>query len=238
MRIICFFFAAWAWRGYESEPTSQFSNSLEIIASRQRAELGEPTKWQLLKRAIKHKTTIMGALFIFAYQGAEVSVSGWVISYLISYRGGAPSQVGYVTAGFWGGITMGRFVITHAASKVGDKLLVYILLAGAIAFQVLVWVVPNVIGDAVAVALLGLILGPIYPCSQTLFSQILPANIQMSAISFIASAGSSGGAIAPLIVGLLAQAKGTYVLNPICIALFAVMVGCWFGLPRIEKRRE
>lgn len=32
----------------------------------------------LLKMALKNRTTILGALFIFCYQGAEVSISGWV----------------------------------------------------------------------------------------------------------------------------------------------------------------
>jgi hypothetical protein len=39
------------------------------------------------------------------YQGGEVAISGWVISYLIQQREGDPSKVGNVTSGFWGGIT-------------------------------------------------------------------------------------------------------------------------------------
>ena len=52
--------------------------------------------------ALRKKVTLVGALFIFAYQGAEVSISGWVISFLITVRHGDPSRVGNVTAGFWG----------------------------------------------------------------------------------------------------------------------------------------
>jgi len=59
----------------------------------------ELNKMQQLKEALKNPATLAGALFIFAYQGAEVSTSGWVISFLISYRGGDPSKVGYVTSG-------------------------------------------------------------------------------------------------------------------------------------------
>jgi fucose permease len=190
----------------------------------------------------RHKFVVRGIRLIIsplvAYQGAEVSISGWVISYLINYRGGDPAQVGYVTSGFWGGITLGRFVLSHAASRVGEKLFVYVLVAGSIGLQLLVWFIPNVVGDAVAVALLGLLLGPVYPASQTIFSRLLPRNIQVSSISFISSAGSSGGAVAPFMTGLLAQAVGTYVLHPICVALFAVMIGCWFSLPRVAKRSE
>ena len=37
----------------------------------------------ILRTAIQSRTTLFGSLFIFAYQGAELSVSGWVVSLLI-----------------------------------------------------------------------------------------------------------------------------------------------------------
>jgi len=62
-----------------------------------------------------------------------------------------------------GGVTVGRFCISHLGKRIGEKLFVYCLTAGAVAFQLLVWLVPNIATEAVAVALLGLILGPVYP---------------------------------------------------------------------------
>lgn len=238
VRVFCFVFAGWAFKDYEKEPTSILSSSLNKVASQRRAtEQTEQKQAHPLKRALANRVTIFGALFIFAYQGAEVSISGWVISYLINVRGGDPTKVGYVTSGFWGGITLGRFTLSQLGRKIGEKRFVYILGAGAIAFQLLVWFVPNVVGEAVAVAILGLLLGPIYPASSYIFTTLLPMDIQMTAYSFIASAGSSGGAIAPLMTGLLAQAVGTFVLHPICIALFVVMIGCGVGLPKMPAKR-
>ncbi|KAL8789672.1 MAG: hypothetical protein Q9195_006725 [Heterodermia aff. obscurata] len=207
-----------------------------------RTTSGRPTansKSRLLKQALRNRTTILGALFIFAYQGAEVSISGWVISFLISYRHSSPARVGYVTAGFWGGITLGRFALSHPAHKIGEKTAVVGLIAGAAAFQLLVWLVPNVIGEAVAVSIVGLLLGPVYPCATAVFSRLLERRLQMSALAFVSALGSSGGAVAPFFTGLLAQQVGTWVLHPICVGLFAGMVGCWWGLPRLGgKRRE
>ena len=195
------------------------------------------SKSRLLKQALRNKVTILGALFIFAYQGAEVSISGWVISFLISYRHSSPAQVGYVTAGFWGGITLGRFLLSHPAHKIGEKIAVVGLIAGATAFQLLVWLVPNVIGEAVAVSIVGLLLGPIYPCATAVYSRLLEKKLQMSALAFVSALGSSGGAVAPFFTGLLAQEVGTWVLHPICIGLFAGMVGCWVALPRMGVKR-
>ncbi|KAJ9669514.1 hypothetical protein H2201_000381 [Coniosporium apollinis] len=239
IRVVSLVLTAWAFWNYEKEASTQLLTALERTASQRAAiEDGAPTKKQLLKRALRNRVTIMGALLIFAYQGAEVAISGWVISFLIDYRDGDPAQVGFVTAGFWGGITLGRFVLTHVAHLVGEKRFVYGLGLGAIVFQLLVWLVPNVIGNAVAVSIVGLLLGPIYPCAQTIFVKLLPHNIQTTSIGFISSAGSSGGAVVPFTTGLLAQAVGTYVLHPVAIAFFVIMLACCFGLPNVRKREE
>ncbi|MCJ1280666.1 hypothetical protein MMC21_008496 [Puttea exsequens] len=228
----------WSFWNYEKETSVQLMTALEQSASRRAMEQGEPTKGEILKRALKNKTTLLGALFIFAYQGAEVTISGWVISFLINSRNGDPSHVGYTTSGFWAGITLGRFVLVHPAHKIGGRISVVALVIGCAAFQLLVWLVPNIIGDAVAVAIVGLLLGPVYPLATGVFSKLLPRNIQMSSLGFVASMGSSGGALAPFLTGLLAQRLGPVVLNPICIALFIVMEVAWFLLPKEQKRME
>ena len=228
----------WSFWNYERETTVQLMTALEQTASRRATGQGEPTKGEILKRALKNKTTLLGALFIFAYQGAEVTISGWVISFLINYRNGDPSHVGYTTSGFWAGITVGRFVLVHPAHKIGGRISVVALVIGCAAFQLLVWLVPNIIGDAVAVAIVGLLLGPVYPLATGVFSKLLPRDIQMSSLGFVASMGSSGGALAPFLTGLLAQRLGTVVLNPICIALFVIMEVAWFLLPKDQKRSD
>lgn len=243
LRVACFFFAGWAFWDYEREGINGYTNSLQQqtrantdVQSQQ--SNNNSSKLTLLRRALSNRTTLIGALFIFSYQGAEVSESGWFISFLIDYRSGDPARVGYVTAGFWAGITLGRFTLTHLASRVGEKRFVAGLTMGAVVFQLLAWFVPNVIGGAVAVSFLGFLLGPAYPCATTVFARLLPAELQMSAIAFVSTAGSSGGAVVPFTTGILAQAVGAWVLHPMCVGFFVVMLGCWVALPKVRKRRE
>ncbi|KAI9821840.1 MAG: hypothetical protein M1827_002422 [Pycnora praestabilis] len=147
-------FAGWSFWHYERDGPPRLLSALERTASRHAAQaMGAPTKMQLLQQAIKNKVTILGALYIFAYQGAEVSISGWVISFLISYRNGNPAAVGYVTSGFWAGVAIGRFILTHPAQRLGERPFLFAVVAGALAFQLLVWLIPNVIGDAGAAVL-------------------------------------------------------------------------------------
>ncbi len=60
----------------------------------------------------------------------------------------------------------------------------------------------------------------------------------MSSLSFVSATGSAGGAVAPFFTGLVAQARGTWVLHPICVGLFVGMEVCWWCLPRVRKRME
>ena len=245
--VVNIFFAFWSFRNYETDSASPLITALERQVSQESNQPPSPpsngpkASTSTLRDALRNKTTLLGALFIFAYQGAEVSISGWVISFLLTYRNPSESSrisIGYVTAGFWAGITIGRFVLSHPCHKLGEKLAVFLLVLGAAACQLLVWLIPNIIGEAVAVSIVGLLLGPVYPCATVVFSRLLDRKLQMSSLSFIAAMGSSGGAVAPFMTGLTAQKAGTWVLHPICISLFGVMAACWAGLDKMEKRME
>lgn len=221
--------SVWSFWRYEEELSPEVRN--------REAQPGDSAVLGMFT-ALQMRVVLLGAVFIFAYQGAEVSISGWIISFLITARGGDPSSVGYVTAGFWAGITIGRFVLSGPAQRFGEKGFVYGLVLVAMAFQVLVWWVPSIVGNAVAVAIVGLMLGPVYPCAAALFMRNMTRREALSGMGTISACGSLGGAVAPFITGLLAEAVGTWVLHPIVIFLLVVMLLCWFWMPNEDKRAE
>ncbi|KAF9875357.1 MFS efflux transporter [Colletotrichum karsti] len=227
-------FSAWSFARYENDNPAAAENDP--------ADERRPTaKARLVSmfHALRRRLVFLGALFVFAYQGAEVSISGWVISFLVDSRQVAnPEAVGYVTAGFWAGITVGRFLLSGLGQRVGEKLFVYVMTAGAACFQLLVWFVPNIVGNAVSLAIVGLLLGPIYPCAATVFLRGMSSKSRTSGIAIITAFGSSGGALAPFTTGMIAQASGTWVLHPIALALFAAMIGCWVFLSSRSKRED
>ncbi|KAI1426501.1 major facilitator superfamily transporter [Xylaria sp. FL1777] len=233
-------FYLWSFWNYENENETAVARELSTLPPlTTTSSTGAPRpELSAMLRAFRSRVVLLGATFIFAYQGAEVSISGWVISFLIATRNGNPSAVGNVTSGFWGGITLGRFVLSPVGARVGEKRFVYLVTVGAAVFQLLVWFVPNIIGEAVSLAIVGLLLGPVYPCSATVFMRNLSRREQVSGLGVISAFGSSGGAVAPFTTGLLAQAAGTFVLHPIAIGLFGAMLVCWFVLPTTRKRTE
>ncbi|KAK9470795.1 major facilitator superfamily domain-containing protein [Dipodascopsis tothii] len=191
------------------------------------------------REVLRDRTSWLTAFFIFFYQGCEVSIGGWIVSFMIDSRGGSPAAVGYVASGFWGGVTVGRFVLNQVIPRVTTaQRAVFFLLSAVASFELMTWLIPNVIGGAVAVSLAGVFIGPIYPCVMTTTSVLLPRRIQAISLTIITAFGSCGGALWPFVIGLLAQAKGTWVLHPMAVALVGAMLTCWFFVPSPPSKKE
>jgi fucose permease len=112
-------FQAWSYWNYELE-SSPFESD-QVVSQQQELELTRDKakgSWKSFKTLVSNKSTVLGACFIFAYQGAEVAISGWVISFLVQFRHGDPTKVGFVTSGFWAGITVGKSIIISLFFKV------------------------------------------------------------------------------------------------------------------------
>lgn len=123
---------------------------------------------------------------------------------------------------------------TRLSLSYDKKMAVISMIAGAIAFQLMTWLIPYTVGDAVSVAILDVVLGAVYPCSTAVFAKLSPRKIWIAGLSFIGALGSSGGAFFPVLTGSLAQNVGSMVLHYFVWA----MVTSWLCLPRILKRSE
>jgi fucose permease len=104
--------------------------------------------------------------------------------------------------------------------------------------MLLVWGVPQLAVAAFALFLTGFSLGPIFPTTIALMSETLQSRILSSAIGFLASLGSMGGALLPWIAGNLAQHFGLWTLLPYVIALTAIMLVLWVLLQRRPAHPE
>lgn len=201
-------------------------------------EEGEATTGNL-KPAAKSPITWLLSLFILLYQGAEVAMAGWIVTFLFDFRHGNPSTMGYVALGFWGGLTIGRLVLTNVLSRcTGIRRGVFIVSILSIVFVVLAWVIPLVVAVAVLTCLAGIFIGPNYPLmvAFTTTEGLIPRKIQVITITVMTAFGSSGGALFPFLTGLISQLAGTYVIMPIFISLYGTMTFIWMLLPNVERQ--
>ena len=113
---------------------------------------------------------------------------------------------------------------------------VSIYLAASVGLELIFWLVPKFVVSAVAVALLGFFLGPIFPAGVVMCAKLLPKHLHVSALGAATAIAGVGGAGVPFAVGAIAQARGVWVLQPIILALLAIITMLWLSLPRLKKR--
>lgn len=205
-----------------------------------------------LKEALKSRVTWVSSIFLLGYVGAEVALGGWIVTFMRRERGGGNFESGMVATGFWTGITVGRLVLGFITPRLGEKfavlvsflhcqvvtvlMLYQIYLILAMVCQLIFWLVPSFHVSAIFVALQGFFLGPLFPAIVVAATKVLPAYLHVSAIGFAAAFGGGGAAVLPFAIGSLAQAKGVSVLQPIILAVLAVLLMLWSCFPKLDKK--
>ena len=81
--------------------------------------------------------------------------------------------------------------------------------------EVTVWVVPSLFENAIAVSVIGLLLGPMYPILMNHSRSILPKWLFTGCAGWIGGVGQAGSAVLPFITGLLASKFGIGSLQPL-----------------------
>ncbi len=81
--------------------------------------------------------------------------------------------------------------------------------------EIVVWLVPSLVGGAVAVAGVGMLLGPMYPLVMSHTRRVFPPYLLSGCIGWIAAIGQSGSAFLPFVTGALASKVGIKVLQPV-----------------------
>ncbi|KAK0705159.1 major facilitator superfamily domain-containing protein, partial [Lasiosphaeris hirsuta] len=196
------------------------------------------------RHVLREPITWLLALFLLGYVGAEVSLGGWIVTFMLRVRNAEPFIAGLCATFFWLGLTIGRVALGFVTGRIGEKLAITGYLLLSIGLQLLYWLVPNFVASAVFVAFLGFFLGPLFPAAIVAATKLLPSDYHVSAIGFAAAFGGGGAAIFPFAVGAIAQSKGVIVLQPIVLAILAFILMMWLGLPGglrqggLERARE
>lgn len=192
------------------------------------------------RTVLRNKNVHILAAFTLLYVGTEVSIGGWSSTFLIEVRHERKATNALIS-GFWAGIALGRVLLIPVTSRIGLQTATLVYLLASIGLQFTVWFVPQIVANAVCLALQGLFLGPIFPIMVDVASRkVKPRSLLTTAISFICSFAASGSALFPFIIGLAAQtsSQGIKILAPILMSLLAAQFVVWslLGVPKFWKR--
>ncbi|KAI0367661.1 MFS general substrate transporter [Pilatotrama ljubarskyi] len=173
------------------------------------------------------------SVFALIYVGTEVTIGGWSVTYVQEKRHGSANS-GYISSGFFAGLMLGRLVLMWLNRKIGERRALFLYALLAIQLEVTVWVVPSLVENAIAVAFVGLLLGPMYPILMNHSTKILPRWLLTGCMGYIAGVGQAGSAVLPFITGLLASRFGIASLQPFIVSMMSTMIVIWALIPRVR----
>ena len=188
----------------------------------------------LLGAALRERGVLLGAAFLAIYVGLEIGMGNWGFSYLVEARGLSSSLAGYSVSGYWLGLTVGRFLISPIAARIGATTasMMYACLIGVAAATTLAWLSPLAILASVALMLLGFFLGPIFPTTMAIVPQLTEERLTPAAIGVLNAGSTVGGSALPWLAGAISQATGIWTLLPFTLALGALQFAAWRPLAR------
>ena len=180
--------------------------------------------------AWQHRHLVLGALGIFMYVGAEVSIGSMLVNYLANQdvAGLSEGKASKLLAYFWGGAMVGRFIGALVMQKIsGGKVLAF---NGTMAIA-LIFVSISSTGSVALWAMLGVGLfnSIMFPTIFSLALQKLGKHTPQG--SGILCLAIVGGAIVPLLQGVLADSVGvtlSFILPALCYVYIAYygLIGC------------
>jgi fucose permease len=162
------------------------------------------------------RRTVLG-VFVAAYVlyvATESAAAGWIAPQL-QRVGYSQSTGAAVTAAFWLGLAVGRFLAGPVHRRVSDRRLVLVGLAVAAALAL----AASIDGLApAAYPLAGLSLALVYPMGLIWFTNLNPGDADGVAILILTM--MAGGVIGPALTGAAVSVAGVRAV-PVCVAAFA-----------------
>jgi len=174
---------------------------------------------------VQEKSLLLGVIGIFAYVGAEVAIGSFLVSYVMEILHVPETKAAPLIALYWGGAMIGRFIgiFTLKAFAPAKVLAVHALLAVVLILVSMQTTGAIAIGSMVLVGLCNSIM---FPTIFTLSIKGLKTGQEKKGSGLLATA-ILGGAIVPLLTGLLADRLGlhhAFILPVLCYAYIT-----WLG---------
>ena len=176
--------------------------------------------FQLLKRT----RFGFGALCIFLYVGAEVAIGSLIVNYLMqeNVMGLAEQAAGHMIAWYWGGALVGRIIGSALLRVFSPGLILATVALGAITLLAISTNTTGVLSGYSLLAI-GLMNSIMFPTIFSLACEKLGAKAADG--SGIINIAIFGGAVIPLLTGMIADASGSlaiaFILPAICYAIIA-----------------
>ncbi|KAF7320243.1 MFS domain-containing protein [Mycena kentingensis (nom. inval.)] len=186
------------------------------------------------------------SFFSLFYCGTETITQGLIVQYLLDQRNADSHTVGYVTSGFWLGISISRVLWSYFSPRISfvrrkyiiqvcmyvvPSLAILRLIRLGLAMHLLIWFINSTVENGFSASIIGLVWGPIFPACLELANDLLPVELNLYSMAIISAAGSVGSAILPFMTGVVTTKYSMKVWPYICVLLTSGLFGAWLLFP-------
>jgi fucose permease len=138
------------------------------------------------------------------------------------------------SSGFWIGMAIGRLVLGFGTDRLGVRRATVLYFLCAIGLEILFAVLSSAVVSIGLMTLLGFMLGPLFPSGVVVLTRLLPRELHIAAVSFVASLGQIGGALLPFAIGAVVQSLGIGVFRYAILLQTTLALGVWIAFARLR----
>jgi fucose permease len=172
---------------------------------------------------LRSKLTIVMALMLAAYVGAEMGIGGWLSKYMVQVRGVDLSYAGTTVSLYWMGLAAGRLILSATSQYFSEERLVLgltIWAAATFAFGLVTQQPALAVG---AFALTGLGFSGIFPGVIALAGRYHPQNVA-GITSVVVTGAGLGAIIIPWVMSAVADGFGLVAGMSFYLAMCGLMI--------------
>ena len=131
----------------------------------------------------------------------------------------------------------GRLLLGHSTDRIGVRRAATLYLLLAIILQAIFALVKAPVGAVVLMTLLGVFMGPLFPSGVVVLTRLLPGDLHVRAVSFVASLGQVGGAALPFGIGAFVESAGIGVFRWVVLVFTTVSLVVWVSFIRLKPAK-
>jgi MFS family permease len=164
------------------------------------------------------------------------SITGWIVVFMIRNRHATPYLASICSSLFNIGMAVGRLSLGALTDKLGVRSAVILYLTLAAVLQALFATIQIQAAAGVLITMIGFFLGPMFPSGVVMIARLLPKNLHVRAVSFVASIGQLGGSLVPFALGAIADKFGVGAFQYIILGQLIVTLLVWMCFPKLDRK--
>ena len=179
-------------------------------------------------RAIEAPSYLLALVlgWFFFYVGVEVSVGQWSFTLLSEARGVDEVVASAFVASYWGGLTVGRFLLAFAGDRVAPEVIMSRASSLAVVAAVVFAADPAGLGG-LALPVLGFAFSVMFPAVVNRTPIYLGADRAARIVGYQLATSSAGAIIVPAVIGVLADRTSQEALGWVSLLGVVLMTGMW-----------